>query len=405
MLAADVLFSRRGAIFWVFGAAYFLSQFFRTANAIIAGDLADEIGLSAAQLGLMTSLFYASFAAVQLPLGAALDRYGPRLVTPSLMLVSAAGALLFGTASGFGQLALGRAMIGMGMAGVYMGALKAFSQWFSARRFATASGFLVAVGATGALSAAAPLAWLAQNHGWRAVFVWGGGLIALSALAVALVARNTPPGVAWEGSAGAGGLGAIFRARRFWGIALLDFALVGTLLSVQGLWGGPLLFDVLGMTRTEAGRVLLTLSATALVGYVTSGWAAERFGKQRVLATATLALLASQALMLVVIFGGPQSLIYVAFPLLGLGGSYNVVCMAHARAVFPTAMTGRAITAVNLFGIGGAAVLQWLMGVVIEAFGSDAAGAYPPEAYGAAFMMTMGIGLVALIAYIRLSWR
>jgi sugar phosphate permease len=404
-LASDVLLSRRSAIFWVFGAAYFLSQFFRSTNAVIAGDLSSEIGLTAAQLGLMTSLFYASFAAVQLPLGTGLDRYGPRLVTPALMLVAALGSLVFGTGHSFAQLAVGRALMGVGMAGVYMGSLKAFSQWFSARRFAMASGLLVALGAVGALSAAAPLAWVAQHLGWRAVFLWGTAVVAAAAVAVAVVTRNTPPGVPWEGRRSRGGLRMIFREPRFWGIALLDLALVGTLLSVQGLWGGPFLFDVLGLSQLGAGRVLLTMSGTALVGYVTSGWAADRFGVQRVLVGATLLFLSAQSLLVAVALGATPGLVRVAFPLFGLAGAYNVLCMAHARAVFPTAMTGRAVTAVNLFGIGGAALLQWGMGMVIDGFGRDAAGAYPPGAYAAAFAVTLGLGAVTLLVYVRLSYR
>ncbi|MCJ7796725.1 MAG: MFS transporter, partial [Thermoleophilia bacterium] len=110
--------SRRLVIFALFSAAYFLSQFFRSANAVIAPDLSQELSIGAAQLGLMTSLFYAAFAAVQLPLGQALDRFGARVVTPSLMLVGAGGSLLFGAGHSFAVLALGRALIGMGMAGV-----------------------------------------------------------------------------------------------------------------------------------------------------------------------------------------------------------------------------------------------------------------------------------------------
>ena len=207
----------RTSVFVIFTLAYFLSYFYRSANAVIAPDLAREMNLDAAQLGLMTSLFFAAFAAVQLPLGLGLDRYGPRAVTPALMLAGAAGSLIFAGAQSFAALALGRALIGVGMAGVLMGALKAFSQWFTAQRYPTLSGLLVGIGSAGALFAATPLAWLNATLGWRMVFVVGAAMIVLVAAALVIGTRNTPPGVAWPGNT------ADLRAlpRRLWRSALL----------------------------------------------------------------------------------------------------------------------------------------------------------------------------------------
>lgn len=122
-------------IFAIFTSAYFLSYFFRSANAVIAPDLSTEMGLDAAQLGLMTSLFFATFALAQIPLGVGLDRWGPRWVTSGLMLFGALGSLIFALAPSLGALALGRALIGVGMAGVLMGSLKAFSRWLTYTRF------------------------------------------------------------------------------------------------------------------------------------------------------------------------------------------------------------------------------------------------------------------------------
>lgn len=391
--------TRRTVVFGLFSAAYFLSYFFRSANAVIAPDLARDAGLGAEELGLMTSLFYASFAAVQLPLGAALDRFGPRLVTPALMLVTALGSVVFATAEGFAQLALGRALIGMGMAGVFMGSLKVFSQWFSVRRFARASGYLVGLGAMGALTAATPLAWAAQAVGWRSVFGAGAVLVVLSSASIFAWARNAPPGAEWQSPRGSrGGVVQVFRDARFWRIAFLDFFLVGTLLSVQGLWGGPLLFDVFGFTQVQTGNGLMTLSVAALVGYLVTGTLAERFGVSRVVVGATLLFAVAQAGMILGSLAGWELLVRVAYPVFGLAGASNILLMAHARSVFPTSMTGRAVTAVNLFGIGGTAILQWGMGMIIGAFGRGVGGAYPPEAYAAALGFTL-VGVVSALAF------
>lgn len=159
--------NRRVVVFGLFTAAYFFSYFYRSANAVIAGDLSRELNLDAGQLGLLTSLFFATFAAIQLPMGVWLDRWGSRWVTPSLMFIGAIGSLIFSFAPNLATLAVGRALIGVGMAGVLMGSLKIFSQWFSINRFATVSGSMVGIGALGALAAASPLAWLNEAIGWR----------------------------------------------------------------------------------------------------------------------------------------------------------------------------------------------------------------------------------------------
>ena len=392
-------------IFALFSAAYFLSQFFRSANAVIAPDLSRELSIGAAQLGLMTSLFYAAFAAIQFPLGEALDRYGARVVTPSLMLVGAGGSLLFGAGHSFTALAGGRALIGMGMAGVYMGSLKAFSQWFDIRGFATASSFLVGLGAVGALAAATPLAWATQTFGWRAVFHWGGVAVILSAASIYLWVRDAPPGVDWRGRHETGGLGRIFRSVAFWRIAFLDLAMVGTMLSVQGLWGGPFLFDVFGMSRVQVGNQLLLMSAGALLGYLAGGWLSRRTSTPRLLVGAGLLFVVSQVLMVAGGATGASWMVRVAYPLFGFSAAFNPLLMAHVRSVFPTSMTGRAVTAVNFFGIGGAAATQWGMGLLIGSFGRDAQGHYPPEAYALTFGLSAAVTVAAIFFYAPLARR
>jgi nitrate/nitrite transporter NarK len=402
----QTLTSRRSLIFGLFTCAYFLSYFFRSANAVIAPDLSADLSLGAEQLGLMTSLFYAAFAAVQVPLGAALDRFGARAVTPSLMLVTAIGALVFASAQSFGQLALGRALIGVGMAGVFMGSLKVFSQWFSVVKFARASGYLVGIGAMGALAAGTPLALVTQAVGWRTAFVVGAALVVASATSLYLWARNAPPGVEWRAAPGTrGSVAQVFRDGRFWRIAALDFFTVGTLLSMQGLWGGPLLFDVFDLPQVRAGNLLVALSVGAFFGYMVSGSLSERYGASRVLARTSVLFLVAQAAMIVGALSGRLWLVWVAYPAFGFAGAFNVLLLAHARSVFPTTMTGRAVTAVNLFGIGGTALIQWGMGMIIGSFLRDAQGHYPPEAYATAIAVTIVGGALSLLWYRPLARR
>jgi predicted MFS family arabinose efflux permease len=390
-------------IFALFTCAYFLSYFLRSANAIIAGDLSGDMSLDAAQLGLMSSLFFGAFALAQLPLGAGLDRLGPRAVVPGLMVVAVVGCALFAAAPSFGPLAFGRALIGMGMAAILPSSFKIFSLWYPPGRVATMSGLLVGIGSSGALVSATPLAWLTSVVGWRAVFAGVAVAIAVSALAIAVLARNTPPGVAWPASAASnGGFRAVFSDRRFWQIVPLGFFFTGGILAMQGLWAGPYLFDVLGLSRIEAGNVILLLAGGVTIGSAASGWCVDRFGVARAItASASLFVVCQFALAL----RPPLAVIVPLYLVYGLSGSFCIMCMAHARQIFPPAITGQAVAAVNFFSIGGSFCIQWWLGLIIKPFGADAAGHYPPEAYQAAFLFAATGTLLALLWYLPLAWE
>lgn len=388
-------------VFGVFVLAYFFSYFYRSANAVIADDLSRDLALGPSQLGLMTSLFFLAFAAAQLPLGAALDRFGSRFVTSGLMLAAVLGSLLFAAAQGFATLALGRALMGLGMAGVLMGSLKSFSGWFPRRQFATVSGLFLGLGSLGALAAATPLAALNEAVGWRTAFLGGAVLVLLIAVAIASFARPAP----WASEASKeaeepGSLGQVFGSITFWRIALLGFAVTGSMFAYQGLWAGPYLVDRIGLPPLETGNLLLLMGIGVSSGYMVIGWVADRAGLALVTFAGSLGLLIVQ----VVLGFFPASLANTGllaglFLLFGFFGSFSVLFFAHVRLAFPLKMTGRAITAVNLLGIGGSALLQWLLGVFIGLFSPNDAGRYPPEAYTFIFLVTAALIALALLFY------
>ena len=158
-----------------FAAGYYLSYLFRTINALIAGDLAAELNLTAADLGFLTSIYFLVFAAAQLPFGALLDRHGPKIIQSALLLLASAGALLFALADGLLGLVVGRALVGLGVALALMAGFKAIVVWFPPERVALANGWLVMLGALGAVTATAPAELVVQCH-WlaRAVRCAGG---------------------------------------------------------------------------------------------------------------------------------------------------------------------------------------------------------------------------------------
>ena len=179
--------------FLVLLLAYTLSQFFRAFHAVVAPELAQELSLTAADLGNISAIWFAAFALAQFPVGAALDRIGPRRTVPTLMLAAAAGTVLFARAtSGFDCL-VAMALIGIGCSPVYMGALYIFGRLYPASRFAFLTSSLLAIGSAGNLLGATPLAYAAREIGWRPTFLWVGVATLVSAALVLLLVRDPPP--------------------------------------------------------------------------------------------------------------------------------------------------------------------------------------------------------------------
>ena len=384
-------------VFAAFAAAHFMSTFVRTANAVIADDLVRDVGLGSAQLGLMTSMLFLVFAAVQLPLGSALDRFGARWVTSGTMLAAVAGCIVFAIGDSFGSLALGRALMGIGTAGILMGGLKALSGYLSTRSFASVSGILVAFGSSGALVAATPLAWLAATVGWRWVFVAGSIALLAASAGVAAFGRSAPDANAAAATRG-GSFADIFRRGRFWSLAAMAVAITGVSFAFQALWAGPYLVTGRGMPAIAAGNVLFALSLGVVLGYLVWGWMGARLGPARALALAAAIFIATQATLGFLPPLG-RGLVTALFFVLGITGSASVLLFVLARSMFPLELTGRAVTAVNLFMFGGGFALQSSLGLMIE-MATPAEGSAPDRAYGAMFLATAALGATALLAFL-----
>jgi sugar phosphate permease len=386
--------SSAALVFWLLTLGYFLSYFFRSTNAVIAEDLTRELRLSSADLGLMTSVFYLSFAGSQLPMGWAFDRFGVRFVQPVLLLIAVLGALTFSFASSLATATLARALLGVGLTGALMAAFKGFGAWFPPQRQATMTGYLMALGTLGALGASTPLAWLSSLTGWRSVFVYGAGLTFVAALAILLFVRDAPHGQArasaLEVSGGDVGTRMNFFDSRLWRVAFVNVFAAGALLSIQTLWGGKFLFDVYNLEKPQVGELLTVLNLGVFVGYALIGWLSDRFGLTRVVVLGLFAFVVCLVALATRVPLGWLPMVYFAF---GVFGTSNLLLLTHARRLFAVALTGRATTFVNMFGIGGTFALQTLIGVVVSALRL--------EGYTWAFGGLAAALLVALAVYLR----
>jgi MFS family permease len=373
-------------VFCPFAAGYFLSFFFRNVNAVIARDLAGAFALSSADLGFLTSMYLLAFAAFQLPLGVLLDRYGPRRVVAALMCVAGAGALVFGLAQDFATLSLGRALIGLGVSGGLMGAIKAFSLWFPLSRLATLNGLYLAVGGLGGLSATAPAEAILGPFGWRALFY---GLAAASLAAAALIFVIVPekplPGHGQTLRAQIAGFGRIFASVPFWRIALPIVVCHAAYQALQGLWLAPWLYDVARFERPAVADHLLTAAVAYAIGSVFFGVTSDRLARAGVSRLAVYK--AGQTLsfaMFVLLAAGVQSGLGVILAVYGFTAISAALAYALLTPLFPPEFTGRVNTASNVMMFAFSFLFQWGIGVVLRLYPA-ADGRFAPEGYAAAF--------------------
>ena len=386
-------------VFVPFAAGYFLSYFFRNVTAVIAKDLVRDFALTPADLGLLTSAYFVAFGLAQLPLGVLLDRYGPRRVVATLLCLTALCAFVFGAAGGFGALAAGRALIGLGVSACLMGAIKAFTLWFPLSRLATISGWYIFTGAIGGLAATAPVEAALGVIGWRMMFY---GLAAAS-LAVALLIAVSVPEKALPGAGSTWreqfrGVGEILRRPLFWRIVLPFVVTHGAYQALQGLWLGPWLTDVAGFAREEAARLLLACAAAYALGSVGFGSFADRLAA-RGFARLTLykcGLLVSLAAFLAVALDAavPRAALLAIY---GFSVMSGALVFALITPHFPAAMSGRVITAVNFGMFNVSFAFQWGIGAVLRAF-PVVDGRYAAAGYTAALL---GIAVLQVVA---LAW-
>ncbi len=268
-----------------FAAAYLLSYFYRSVNAVISPDLSRELGISASSLGLLTSAYFLAFAAMQLPAGMLLDRYGPRRVEPVLLTVAGCGALAFAASDNLTGLALARTLIGAGVAVCLMAPLKAIATWYPADRQASLSGWMMVAGAIGALLATAPLAAVLVVFSWRAIFV----ALAVATFVAAVILFLTVPDIPRQSTAPGfmaqwRGVRSVLRSPRFWWLAPLAMTCTGSFMAIQGLWSVPWLIEVDGYARAIAARHLLVMGIAILVGYSGLGLFATRLARRGIAA-------------------------------------------------------------------------------------------------------------------------
>jgi predicted MFS family arabinose efflux permease len=308
-----------------------------------------------------------AFAALQLPIGMLLDRFGPRRVEPLLLALAGMGALAFAAADGLAGLVAARALIGAGCAACLMAPLKAIATWYPVERQSSLAGWMMVAGGSGALLATAPLEAALTLMSWRSVFVALGAATLVVAAAIWLRVPDVPRNprvvglaVQWHGLRG------VFAHPRFWWIVPVGALGIGSFFAVQGLWSVPWLMEVEGYTRAVAARHLFVMGAVMLAGYVALGAFATRLARRGIHARHLFA--AGYALNMVALAAILVRLpgTYFWWAAYGIGATVNVLAFTVLNEGLAPEIAGRANTAVNLLMFGGSFAMQWGVGVIVD---------------------------------------
>jgi predicted MFS family arabinose efflux permease len=388
-------------VFGCFALAYFTSFALRTISAIIAPELIRDFELSNAQLGSLSSAYFLGFAALQLPLGIWLDRFGSRRTHATLLMIAAAGCATFALAQSSTALWCGRALMGVGVAGGLMAALKAFRFWFAPGRQQQLAAWMLLVGSTGALTTTVPVRAALPVLGWRGVFWLAASLLLIASLTLyAVLPRDEERSsrAQLSGEPLWTGYREVFADRYFQRFVLVSMLSQSGFISLQSLWAGPWLIQVLGMTPGQAAQLLFAFNLVLMVGYLSVGAVIPRFNRHegsmvRIVLVGTSVLVAIEFAI-----GAIQS--ESAWPLwllLALAGTYFSTVQTHVSLSFPAALTGRAFTAYNLLTFISIFATQWLFGVAIDTF--RAFGLATPMAFRATLLVTVAVQVAGLTVF------
>lgn len=358
-------------IFLAFAAAYFLSALLRAVTATLAPSFSAEFGLRASDLGLLAGAYFLGFSALQLPLGSALDRIGPKKVLLGLTVLAVLGCAAFAMATSLTSLIVARVLIGMGLAAGLMAPLTAFRARFSDAAQLRANSWMLMTGSLGMLASTLPVQWLLPLWGWRGLF-WA--VAALLVLAIALIAWVVPADTRREESpqgpgaaASAGGYRTIVVHPAFVRNAPAGFFIYGGLIAVQTLWAGPWLTRVVGLTPPQAAAGLFVINLSMLFAFMAWGAVMPRLVARGWTAHAIMVGgLPLHLLLLAWIVFSPQPAGAWAWAAWCVSCTFVSLGQPSVAQAFPRAQAGRALSAFNLVIFLGVFVVQWLIGLGID---------------------------------------
>lgn len=388
------------SLFLPFALGHYLSLLLRNVNAVLAPQLVASLALTPGDLGLLTGAFYFAFVVAQIPVGTALDRYGPRKVQMLLLLVAAAGAFLFANGHNFAELMLARAVMGFGVGGTLMGAVKAMAAWLPPEKMPSLHGYLIAAGGLGAASATMPMRMALQYSDWRGLLT----LLAIVTAVVALLIGLATPRVAPASNARLPSMRSLLEAcrcpafRQATSLILVPHCVV---LGIQGLWIGRWLADVARFPDSAVAYLLYLSMASVIFGALAVGFVTEYAGRRGVgpldVAAIGIALFLLVQLLMVLDYRPSYQLVAVLFSLVGTvtGIEYSIVAQS-----LPRDLVKYGTPCLNMLIFSGAFLAQAGFGLLVSQWRPDAHQHYPAVAYQVGFAVMAAIQLPGLARHV-----
>ncbi|WP_299842225.1 MFS transporter [uncultured Paracoccus sp.] len=360
---------------------YMLSQFYRAFLAVLSPVLGQELGASPGDLALSSGLWFIGFAVMQIPVGWALDRFGPRRTVALLLgLGGAGGAAVFALATAPWHLHVAMTLLGIGCSPALMGPYYIFAREYPPAAFASVSGMMVGAGSLGNILGAAPLVSLIAAIGWRPALWWLAAVTLLVAAAVWIFVRD--PARLGEDQP-RGSLAELLRLRALWLMLPLLAISYAVSACIRGLWAAPYLAEVYGADAQLIGRATLAMGLAMVIGNFLLGPAMRLIGgARRMLLIATGGTIAVLAVLAIRPDAG-LGLAILMLALIGLAGTSYAVQMAHARPFLPTHLIGRGVTFLNMVSIAGVGAMQFASRPVYE---WAAAGGSPQRTFSTVFL-------------------
>jgi MFS family permease len=377
--------------------------------------MAEAFGVSGTLLGVLGSAYFYPYALMQLPTGVLSDSWGPRKTVSTFFLLAAFGSVLMGLAPTLTMAMVGRIAVGVGVSTLFVCNFKLLAEWFAPSEFVIMGGIFMAMGGVGALSSSVPLAWVSNLIGWRTSLV-GVGLVTLGmtflmygvvrdrptdmGFSPIIAARREGPG---SGASLLGGVRLVIRSGRLWPVSLWVFFATGISFALGGLWGGPYLMQVYGLTKMAAGSVLSMFAVALMVGSPVLSWVANRIGRKPVLISCSVVLILACS----VFYGFTDKLdlpmLYgLFFCLFVAGGASGPVATTVSKELFPLAVAGSSVGTVNLFPFLGAAFFQVAGGFLVTRVGQGGGG-YPVAGYRNLFLIYLLAAVISLGAALFLQ--
>ena len=356
-------------VFFVFAFGYFLSCLLRAITATLSPVLTLEFELMAADLGLLAGGYFLGFASMQIPLGYLLDKFGPKKIVSSFLLIAFIGTVSFALAQNFSGLLVSRILIGIGVSACLMAPLTGYRIWFAENQQQRANSWMLMIASLGFLSSTLPIQLLLPSLGWRWIF---GGIAALILISIFLMLAFIPKwdhqkNESLDNQTSKGSLADVWKNKFFISVIPMGLFNYGGLMAIQTLWAGPWMVRVAGYTPIESATGLFWINITMLISFFLWGYFLPKITNLGFSALKILKLglpVSFLIMLMIIILGSKAGAFYIT--LFILSSIFLSVTQPAVGLSFASHLAGKALTSFNLLIFLGTFIMQWVMGLVID---------------------------------------